>query len=154
MHGRCLPVETAEAFLPLLTPARYKGAYGGRGSGKSHFFAGLLVEDSLRHPGENQGEGLRSVCIREVQKDLTQSAKLLIEDKLISTGLGEADGFRVYHDKIQTPGDGLIIFKGMQDYTADSHQKPREVQAGLVGGGPDRPADIAGHAPPHHPRGR
>ena len=120
MHGRCLPVETAEAFLPLLTPARYKGAYGGRGSGKSHFFAGLLVEDSLRHPGENAGEGLRSVCIREVQKDLTQSAKLLIEDKLISTGLGEADGFRVYHDKIQTPGDGLIIFKGMQDYTADS----------------------------------
>ena len=24
---------------PLLKPARYKGAYGGRGGGKSHFFA-------------------------------------------------------------------------------------------------------------------
>jgi phage terminase large subunit len=106
-------------FLPLLEPARYKGAYGGRGSGKSHFFAGLMVEDSLAEPG-NFGEGLRSVCIREVQKDLTQSAKLLIEDKLASYGLGEADGFKVFRDVIETPGDGIIIFKGMQDYTAES----------------------------------
>jgi hypothetical protein len=37
-----LQIETAEAFLPLLEPARYKGAYGGRGSGKSHFFGELL----------------------------------------------------------------------------------------------------------------
>lgn len=107
-------------FLPLLQPARYKGAHGGRGSGKSHFFAGLLVEDSLAEPGNSGGEGLRSVCIREVQKDLTQSAKLLIEDKLQSFELGEADGFKVFKDVIQTPGDGIIIFKGMQDYTAES----------------------------------
>jgi hypothetical protein len=26
-------------FHPPLAPARYKGAYGGRGSGKSHVFA-------------------------------------------------------------------------------------------------------------------
>lgn len=107
-------------FEPLLSPARYKGAYGGRGSGKSHFFAGLLVEDSIREPGERGGEGLRSVCIREVQKDLTQSAKLLIEDKLAVNKLGEADGFKVFRDVIQTPGDGIIIFKGMQEYTAES----------------------------------
>ena len=106
-------------FLPLLDPARYKGAYGGRGSGQSHFFAGLMVEDSLAEPG-NSGEGLRSVCIREVQKDLTQSAKLLIEDKLAAYGLGEADGFKIFRDVIETPGDGIIIFKGMQDYTAES----------------------------------
>jgi phage terminase large subunit len=114
-----LRIETAEVFLPLLDPARYKGAYGGRGSGKSHFFAGLMVEDSLAEPG-NSGEGLRSVCIREVQKDLTQSAKLLIEDKLAAYGLGEADGFKIFRDVIETPGDGIIIFKGMQDYTAES----------------------------------
>ncbi len=66
------------------------------------------------------GEGLRSVCIREVQKDLTQSAKLLIEDKLRKFRLGEADGFKVFRDVIETPGDGVIIFKGMQDYTAES----------------------------------
>lgn len=114
-----LRIPTAEVFEPLLAPARYKGAWGGRGSGKSHFFAGLLVEDSLAEPGIS-GEGLRSVCIREVQKDLTQSAKLLIEDKLSSLRLGEADGFKSYNDVIATPKDGVIIFKGMQDYTAES----------------------------------
>lgn len=105
--------------MPLLSPARDKGAHGGRGSGKSHFFAEMLIEDSLAEPGET-GEGLRSVCIREVQKDLAQSSKLLIESKLASFGLGEKDGFKVYRDVIETPGDGIMIFKGMQDYTADS----------------------------------
>lgn len=73
----------------------------------------------MRFPGDH-GEGLRMVCIREVQKDLKESAKLLIEDKLQALGLGEADGFRVWKDRIETPKDGLIIFKGMQDYTAES----------------------------------
>lgn len=106
-------------FRPLLTPSRYKGAWGGRGSGKSHFFGEQIVVDSLSEPGIS-GEGLRSVCIREVQRDLKESAKLLIEDKLAQFGLGEADGFKVYKSEIATPKDGLIIFRGMQDYTAES----------------------------------
>lgn len=116
---RALRIEVPRVFLPLLDPARDKGAHGGRGSAKSHFFAGLMIRDSLAEPG-NSGEGLRSVCIREVQKDLSQSAKLLLEDKLTQYGLGEADGFKVFRDVIQTPKDGVIIFKGMQDYSADS----------------------------------
>jgi len=115
-----LRIPTARIFQPLLAPARDKAAHGGRGSGKSHFFAGMLIEDSLAEPGEAAGEGLRSVCIREVQKDLAQSSKALIEAKLASFNLGEADGFKVFRDVITTPGDGIIIFKGMQDYTADS----------------------------------
>jgi len=79
-----------------------------------------MVEDSLAEPGENGGEGLLSVCIREVQQDLAQSSKRLLETKLAYHGLGEADGFKVFRDVIRTPGDGLIIFKGMNDYTADS----------------------------------
>jgi phage terminase large subunit len=79
-----------------------------------------LIEDSLAEPGENGGAGLLSVCIREVQKDLAQSSKRLIESKLSEHGLGEADGFKAYRDVIRTPGDGIIIFKGMNDYTADS----------------------------------
>lgn len=106
-------------FHPLLKPARYKGARGGRGSGKSHFIAGLLIEDSLAEPGIS-GEGLRSVCIREVQKDLSQSSKLLLADKLSQMRLGEADGFKVFRDVIETPKDGIFLFKGMQDYTAES----------------------------------
>lgn len=109
-----LRIPTAEVFEPLLQPARYKGARGGRGSGKSHFFAGLLVEEHLAE------SGFLSVCIREVQKSLAQSSKRLIESKISDFGLGEADGFKVYNDCIATPGDGLIAFQGMQDHTADS----------------------------------
>jgi phage terminase large subunit len=114
-----LVMQTAEVFEPLLAPSRYKGAWGGRGSGKSHFFAEKLIEDCLAEPGES-GEGMRAVCIREMQKDLAQSSKLLIETKLNRLGLGEAHGFKVFRDIIQTPRDGLMIFKGMNDYTAES----------------------------------
>ena len=114
-----LKIKTAKVFLPLLEPARYKGAYGGRGSGKSHVFADNLVDDAITEPGKS-GEGLRSVCLREVQKDLAQSSKQLIEAKLRTYKLGEAQGFKVFRDVISTPKDGIIIFKGMNDYTADS----------------------------------
>lgn len=65
-------------------------------------------------------KGLLSVCIREVQKTLKDSSKRLIEAKLKDFGLGEADGFKVFNEVIQTPGDGAIIFQGMQDHTAES----------------------------------
>lgn len=107
-----LRIETPRVFLPLLEPARYKGAHGGRGSGKSHFFGELLVEECQAE------KGTLAVCIREVQKTLAQSSKRLIEAKIQSLGVGQ--GFRVFTDKIQTPGDGIIIFQGMQDHTAES----------------------------------
>src|SRR5262245_49371887 len=112
-HGT-LKIKTAPVFEPLLAPARYKGAWGGRGSGKSHFFASMVVEHTAR------SQGMLVVCIREVQKTLKESAKRLIEMKLAQYTLGEADGFRIYDDRIATPGDGLIIFLGMQDHTAES----------------------------------
>ena len=119
MRSSTLTIKTASVFEPLLQPSRYKGAYGGRGSGKSHNFAESLVDDALRAPGE-MGEGLRAVCLREVQKTLEQSAKRLIESKLDVFGLRESDGFKVYRDVIRTPKDGLIVFQGMQDHTAES----------------------------------
>lgn len=96
----------------MLEPARYKGAYGGRGSGKSHFFAEQLVEDSLYH------KGLLSVCIREVQQTLKHSSKRLIEKKIQDLGVGKE--FQVWNDRIETPGDGIIAFQGMADHTAES----------------------------------
>lgn len=119
MSGRAIRVDVAEVFSPLLTPARYKASYGGRGSGKSQFFAGEIVKDAIRFPGE-AGEGLRGLCVREIQKSLKQSAKRLIEKKLIDYGLTEADGFKVFESVIQTPGDGVLEFQGMQDHTAES----------------------------------
>jgi phage terminase large subunit len=102
-----------------LEPARYKGAYGGRGSGKSHFFAEDTIETALRFPGD-AGEGLRALELRELQKSLKQSSKFLLESKLKQFGLGEADGFKIYTDRIGTPKDGVIEFQGMQDHTADT----------------------------------
>ncbi|MDA0335380.1 MAG: PBSX family phage terminase large subunit [bacterium] len=107
-----LQIETPRVFVPLLEPARYKGAYGGRGSGKSHHFAEGLVEDCLMH------SGTRAVCIREVQKSLKESAKRLIEDKIESLGVSQY--FNVKSTEIETPGGGVIIFQGMQDHTAES----------------------------------
>ena len=100
------------AYVPLFRAARYKGAYGGRGSGKSHFFGRLLVQKCVNH------SGTLAVCIREVQKTLAQSSKRLVESKISSLGLESYS--KIYSDKIQTPGDGLIIFQGMQDHTGES----------------------------------
>lgn len=107
-----LTIETPAVFAPLLQPSRLKGAYGGRGSGKSHFFAELLIEDHLRHPG------MRSVCVREIQKSLRDSSKRLLEDKI--QGLGVGKSFQILEREIRTPGNGVILFQGMQDHTAES----------------------------------
>jgi phage terminase large subunit len=72
----------------------------------------MLVENCLAEPG------MLAVCIREVQKTLAQSSKRLIESKIAELGVGSH--FRVFNDKIETPGDGIIIFQGMQDHTAES----------------------------------
>lgn len=114
--GRTLQIETPRVFLPFLQPSRYKGAHGGRGSGKSHAFADLLVERALLTPG------LRAVCIREVQMSLAESVKRLLEDKIRQHGL-EGDGphaFRLLQTHIETPGGGIILFRGMQSYNADN----------------------------------
>jgi phage terminase large subunit len=107
-----LKIPTARIFEPLLSAARYKGLYGGRGSGKSHFFGELLVETCQAE------RGTLAVCIREAQRTLAQSSKRLIESKIARLGLGHR--FKVYSDKIETPGDGIVIFRGMQDHTAES----------------------------------
>jgi phage terminase large subunit len=107
-----LVIDTPEVFEPLLEPARYKGAYGGRGSGKSHFFAEALIERCVMYPGT------RWACIREIQKSLEQSVKRLLEDKIQKLGVGHL--FEVQKYEIGTPGGGVLIFQGMQNHTADS----------------------------------
>ena len=107
-----LNIETPRKFAPLLRPSRYKGAYGGRGSGKSHFFAEALIEQCMLEPNT------RAVCVREVQKSLKHSVKLLVEDKIRK--LGVIEHFGILDTEIRTPGGGIIIFQGMQNHTADS----------------------------------
>lgn len=71
-----------------------------------------MVDEHVANPG------LRTICIREFLKSLKQSAKLLIEDKIKALDVGHM--FDVQKDKIIAPGDGLILFDGMQDQNAES----------------------------------
>ena len=108
-----LRIETPEWAEPLLSPARYKGIFGGRGSGKSHERAEAAIEKQLMDPNS------RGVCIREFQKSLDQSVKQLLEDKIQKLGVG--DYFTVQDAKILSKrGEGHIIFQGMQNHTAES----------------------------------
>lgn len=62
--------------------------------------------------------GTRGVCVREVQKALKESVKLLIEDKILKYKVDHL--FKSLNDSIATPGDGVILFQGMADHTAES----------------------------------
>lgn len=106
-----LVIDTPRWLLPLLEPARYKGAHGGRGSGKSHAFAEMLVERCVMQKTD-------AVCIREVQKSLAQSVKRLVEAKIEAMGVGHL--FDIQQALIKGPYGGIIIFQGMQNHTADS----------------------------------
>lgn len=106
-----LVIETAEVFEPLLYPSRYKGAKGGRGSGKSHFFGDLWLE-------ENVSKKLDCVCLREILKSLEFSVKKLLEQKIETHNAG--DYFEVQDKRILTKQGGTTIFQGMQNHTAES----------------------------------
>ena len=108
-----LRLKTPRWAIPLLEPRRYKGAWGGRGTGKSHFFAEMLIEEHIVEPEQS------SVCVREIQKSLNQSVKKLLENKITAMNAGYY--FAVQDAVIKsTQGTGRIIFQGMQNHTAES----------------------------------
>ncbi|WP_226780333.1 PBSX family phage terminase large subunit [Oceaniglobus trochenteri] len=115
-----IEIATPRWALPLQadkTPSggivRYKGVWGGRASGKSHEMAGMVVEAMVADPD------CSVVCIREIQKSLALSAKKLIEAKIREFGVGHL--FDVLKTEIRRiGGNGMCIFVGMQDHTADS----------------------------------
>ena len=91
--GPGLEISTPKVFRPLWErPARYKGAWGGRGSGKSHDRATACVVEMLR--------GQRVVGVREVQLSIRDSVKQLVEDKIVS--LGVEDRFDITRDEIRS----------------------------------------------------
>lgn len=106
-----LRVEVPRAFLPLLQPSRYKGAHGGRGGAKSHFFAEQLILLCFR-------QLTRAACIREVQNTIRDSVRQLLIDKIQKFGLGSF--FEVLDSEIKGANGSLIIFRGMQSYNAES----------------------------------
>lgn len=108
-----LIIETPRHLEPMLYPKRYKGLKGGRGSGKSHFFAEDVVERMILNPDHNV------VCIREIQKSLKFSAKKLVEDKIKEFQASHLFDINLTEIR-RIGGTGVMIFQGMQDHTADS----------------------------------
>jgi phage terminase large subunit len=110
--GLTLDLSTPEVFEPLLDHYRFKGARGGRGGAKSHFFCEQIVENMVsRHT--------RQACLREVQTSIRDSVKQLIEDKIAR--LGVQDLFTITDREIVCPStDSLCIFKGLRNHTVSS----------------------------------
>jgi phage terminase large subunit len=106
-----LETKVAAVFEPLLQPARYLGAHGGRGSGKSWFFAERLIIEHIKNK-------IDSVCLREIQKSLQFSAKKLLEETIARLGVGSY--FDIQDTVIKAKNGGIIVFQGMQSHTADS----------------------------------
>jgi phage terminase large subunit len=106
-----LQLPTARKFLPLLEPARYKGVHGGRGSGKSHFFGEMWLE-------ENVADKVDFVCLRETLKSLEFSVKKLLETKVEQFNAGAY--FDIQDRRIFSKHGGVTIFEGMQNHTSDS----------------------------------
>jgi hypothetical protein len=111
--GLIVRPQTAEVFAPLWErQARYKGAYGGRGSGKSNDRAQAVIIGMLTRPG------FRVVCVREVQNSIKDSVKQLLEDWI--QRLGVSPLFDCMRDEIRGPGGSLCLFRGMNDQNADT----------------------------------
>lgn len=104
-----MDIPVADKLSPLLEPKRYKGAYGGRGGAKSHFFAEQVIARCYQSQ-------TRVVCIREVQNSIKDSVKQLISDKLEKLGVSHL--FEVVESELRGPHGSLIVFKGMQSYNA------------------------------------
>lgn len=104
-------VQAPIKFKPLWEQHRYKGAHGGRGGGKSHFFAEMLIVRCF-------ADQTRAACIREVQNSIKDSVRQLLIDKIQKLGLGYF--FEPLDGEIRGRNGSLIIFKGMQSYNAEN----------------------------------
>src|SRR5271166_6856410 len=80
----------------LFTPARYKAAYGGRGSAKSWSIARALLligkQPDLLWPGwskEYGTDGVRILCYRETMRSIEESVHQLLTDQIRLMKLGD-----------------------------------------------------------------
>ncbi len=99
-----LKVEFPEKFNKIFTPSRYKGYFGGRGSGKSHSVARALLVLGTSKP-------LRILCTREFQNSLSDSVLQLLEDIINEYSLG--DFYTVLKTEIVGRNGTHIGFQGL-----------------------------------------
>lgn len=100
-----------EKLEPLYEPRRYKVMHGGRGGGKSHGVAQVLLDLGARKP-------LRILCAREIQKSMRDSVHRLLKDYIVKLGLESF--YEVLDNEIRGSNGTLFLFSGLQSHTVDS----------------------------------
>lgn len=106
-----LNVSVPEKLGALYEPRRYKVMHGGRGGGKSHTVAQVLLEMGARDP-------LRILCAREIQKSMRDSVHRLLKDYIVKLGL--TSFYEVLDTEIRGLNGTLFLFSGLQSHTVDS----------------------------------
>lgn len=110
-----LNVRPAKIFEPLWkSKKRYLCAWGGRSGGKS-WDRGLHM--MVRHITE---PGLSSACVRDQQNSLEQSVFKLLVETAARLGVSELIDPVPSDRLIRTPGGGVIIFRGLNEFNADN----------------------------------
>lgn len=98
-------IDIFPIFKEYLQAARFKVAYGGRGSAKTRTFVTLLVSNCLYH-------GWRIVCFREIMKSIDDSVYAEVAAEIDRRGLGEH--FNILRNEIQcTTSGGVFKFDGL-----------------------------------------
>lgn len=99
--------ELPEKLLFLITEkARYKVAYGGRGSGKSWTVARCLILLALKSK-------IRVLCTRQLQTSIANSVHKLLSDSIALLKLD--DMFEITRDAIRCKNGSEFFFKGIQN---------------------------------------
>jgi phage terminase large subunit len=100
-----LLIEFPQALEWIFQPARYKIAYGGRGSGKSWGFARALLVQGAAKP-------LQILCAREIQKSVADSVHRLLSQQIEAMGLG--DFYTVQNNNIRGRNGTEFTFAGLR----------------------------------------
>lgn len=106
-----LHLALPEKLAPLYEPRRYKVMHGGRGGGKSHGVAQVLLHMGACKP-------LRILCAREIQKSMRDSVHRLLKDYIVKLGL--TSFYEVLDTEIRGANGTLFLFAGLQSHTVDS----------------------------------
>jgi phage terminase large subunit len=101
-------VALPEAFQFLTEPARYKVAYGGRGSAKSWSVARVLCLLAASKP-------VRILCARELQSSIRVSVHRLLADQIEALNLSAR--LEIQNAEIRGVNGSLFIFEGLRHNT-------------------------------------
>jgi len=109
-------VPVLDMMLPeklefLASPARYKVAYGGRGSAKSWSYARSLLALGMYKKERN-------LCAREVQNSIKQSVHKLLCDQI--AGMGLSSFYTPYETEIRGRNGTEFLFTGLSNLTVDT----------------------------------